>query len=61
VNDPYEIAPGVLNNKYGITDPAKLAIVERADAYRCILQFETQPIPDDFDFDDFKKIDQFIR
>jgi len=35
VNDPYEyeIAPGVLKNKYGITDPAKLAVVERAAAY----------------------------
>ena len=60
MNDPYAVAPGVLNNKYGITDPAKLAVVERADADQCIFQLETQPIPDDFDFDHFKKIDQFI-
>lgn len=60
MNDPYEIAPGVLNNKYGITDPAKLAVVERAAAYQRILQLETQPIPGNFDFDHLKKIHQFI-
>ncbi|PBI91157.1 Adenosine monophosphate-protein transferase VbhT [Rhodococcus erythropolis] len=62
MNDPYEyeIAPGVLKNKYGITDPAKLAVVERAAAYQRILQLETQPIPGNFDFDHLKKIHQFI-
>ena len=60
MNDPYEIAPGVLKNKYGITDPAKLAVVERAAAYQRILQLETQPIAGNFDFDHLKKIHQFI-
>lgn len=60
MNDPYEIAPGVLKNKYGITDPAKLAVVERAAAYQRILQLETQPIPGNFDFEHLKKIHQFI-
>lgn len=48
--DPYEVAPGVLRNKLGITDKATLADVETDAAHLRVYELEANPIPGRFDF-----------
>ncbi|OHF24820.1 hypothetical protein BKP30_27640 [Rhodococcus erythropolis] len=52
VSDPYEIALGVLNSKYGMSHPVKIAVVERAAVLPGTMQ---QPITGNFDFEHFKR------
>ncbi|MBT1258521.1 hypothetical protein KHP11_29125 [Rhodococcus erythropolis] len=52
MSDPYEIALGVLNSKYGMSHPVKIAVVERAAVLPGTMQ---QPITGNFDFEHFKR------
>lgn len=58
--DRYEVVPGVLRNKLGITDPAELADVESNAAALRVLELEQNPIPGRFDFAHLQKIHEHL-
>jgi cell filamentation protein len=58
--DPYEIAPGVLRNKLGITDVDELGRVERAAAAQRAAALEQHPIHGKFDFAHLQAIHEHL-